>query len=188
MKKEKFSFVKWLTNRDVEKILNSMGIEILKNEYNREGKKLKPITKHKDKETGLYRALVRCQLNEDLLNENNKQMSDFFLPKKLKQELVKTLFPKMAVVMAMPFFSESMRYYDGSLMMLEINDFYISEFLSLKPEEEQIKFGRALTKGYQHYMTKKFGRFYNSMKSAAIKKAIAEDKANEEKEELCEKN
>ena len=182
--KNNFSFVKWLTKRDVEKILNSMGIEILDDTYNREGKKIKAIRKLKEKDTGVYHIIVKCKLNEDLLNESNKEMSDFVLPQKLKSEIGKILFPKLAIVLAL--FSDSMRYFDGSMMMLEINDFYISEFLSLKPEDEQIKFGRALTKGYQKYMAGKFGRFYNSMKSAAIKKAIAEEKQKQTEKEICE--
>lgn len=183
--KNNFSFVKWLTNRDVEKILNSMSIEILSDTYNRDGKKIKAIRRLKEKDTGLHHILVRCRLNEDLLNENNKDMSNFMIPQKLKSEIAKVLFPGLAMMSAL--FSDSMSYYDGSMMILEINDFYISEFLSLKPEEEQIKFGRTLTKGYQKYMTQKFGRFYNSMKSAAIKKAIAEERQRSG-EEICQKD
>ena len=36
MKKD-FCFTKFLTNRDIDKILDSVGIELVKNQYNRDG-------------------------------------------------------------------------------------------------------------------------------------------------------
>ena len=181
MKKENFSFVKWLTNRDVEKILNSMGIELLTDNYDRNGNLLKPIKKYRDKETGKYRIIVKCQLNEDLIDKNN-ELNDFVLPSKLKNAIKDILFKSSIVFASMPLMNSFSSYFDDSRLILEINDFYICELLSLKLEEEQVKFDRVLTKGYQSYMTKKFGRFYNCMKSAAIKKAIAEEKENHEEE------
>ncbi|MBO7508482.1 MAG: hypothetical protein J6T39_02425 [Clostridia bacterium] len=47
MKKENFSFVKWLTNRDIEKILEPLNIEIMEKEEEN-GNLKKRITLFKD--------------------------------------------------------------------------------------------------------------------------------------------
>ena len=157
MKKEKFSFVKWLTNKDVEKILNLVGFEVLTDEKNPDKKR---INKYKDEDG--YKIYVYCknvkQMKEDL--EITKALASTEIGKKFVPLIVGGMFGEYGI---------------NGPTLLAFEDFTLYELLSLRlDEEETVKFNRYLTKVYQNYMKQKFGRYYIDMKRAYCKKLYKE--------------
>ena len=175
MKKEDFSFVKWLTKKDVKNILNNVGIELVEDHYNNNGKLVKSISKFKE-EDGKTSVVVRCRFIENLNNSFKNDDDKINLSSKLKTDVA------LIAMFSTLFGASSFSKYD-SMMMLKLEDFFCYEILSIKSEEDEINFGRMLTKNYQEYMTKKFGDFYNCKKLAYIKKLNKEAKEQEQEQE-----
>ena len=71
----------------------------------------------------------------------------------------------------------------NDMAVLRFDDFFLTENLSLKTEEEELANDRRMTKAYQQYMAKKFGRFYYSMKSGYFKKLHKEVREEEQEEQ-----
>ena len=175
MKKD-FCFTKFLTNRDIDKILDSVGIELVKNQYNRDGELLKPIIRMKD-EDGKTIITVRCQFNEKMKEAMEYDKKDKInIPQSLKNILL------LSAMVSTLLGASSWSKYDD-MMMLRFEDFLLYEVLSLKDEKTQIEFGRMLTNKYQHYMKEKFGKFYMYKEAAYIKKLRKEVKGQKENEE-----
>ena len=74
----------------------------------------------------------------------------------------------------------------NNMVMLKLDDFFLQECLSMKGQDESLEYDRHLTKVYQSYMTKKFGRHYTDMKRAHYKKLYQQyrEEENNENEEL----
>ena len=171
--KESFSFAKWLTNRDIEKIAELLGLEImLKNDTTK-----KRILRHKD-ENG-YHIRVFCtdikQVEAD--KEIQKTLQGFPSCKKLAGQIfmINAMFASLGNTNS---FAEI-----KNMVMLEFDDFFLTECLSMKNEEELFKFNSKLTSVYQNYMTEKFGRHYTDMKKAHYKKLHKQIREEEEEEE-----
>ncbi len=156
MNKPSLSFVKWLTKRDVEKILEQNGYEI---NYDLPT----PYSKFKS-EDGYYYIYVKCTKNK--LSESEMALS----------------MVKKYMLENNPYVSSN--YLDQNVTILEFSDFMLSEFVVSFDEDEATNINRNLTKNYHKYMVEKFGTFYNNMKKAYIKKLYNEDKKNEVNEEI----
>ena len=167
MKKENFSFVKWLTNRDIEKILEPLNIEIMEKE-DENGNLKKRITRFKD-ENGNRSIVVFCKNNN---YDETKQAKDAIMKEMMQIPALKKMMSNVIMISAMlgSLNPESNFSQYNDMLILKFEDYFLTESLSLKTEDEQIDFDRKLTNNYQNYMSKKFGRFYNSMKSAHYKK------------------
>ena len=179
MKKEKFSFVKWLTSRDIEKILSLLNYEILKKE-DENGNFKKRILKTKDEE-GRH-IIVFCKDLEYAKNRSkiNDAMKEVISQSPKLRNLMTNIFMTMAMFGAVN--SDGFSKYND-IAILRFDDFFLTETLSLKSEEDQLENDRRLTKTYQQYMSQKFGRFYNSMKSAYYKKLHQEARKEEQSEQ-----
>ena len=181
MKKE-FCFTKFLTNRDIEKILTSVGMELIKDQYNKNGDLLKPIIRSKD-EDGKTNIIVRCRFNEETKEKMSQENDKIIM--NLSPELKKILFP-MFMFSSLGNFGRYSKYSD--MMMLQFEDFVLYEILSLKDDDEQIKFGRMLTSKYHDYMKEKFGKFYVYKEAAYIKKLRKEAREESADESQKEEN
>ena len=174
MKKNSFSFVKWLTTRDIEKIVDRMGFEVLSQEDSNK----KKIIKYKDEKTGEYNIIVFCKPNKEESEKIGKAFSEIAKTKIGKNLILTTRILGIA---------GGMLHYDymGNTI-LRFEDFFAYETLSIRYGEELDEFNSQTTKIYQNYMKEKFGKFYTSMKSAAYKKLYAEirqEEAEQEKQE-----
>lgn len=185
MKNKKFSFVRWLTNRDIEKILAPLNIEIMKK---KNSDKLR-ILRGKD-ENGDRVITVFCKDNNP--NEE-KDLQDSIMREMMQHPTFRGFMSKILTVTALVSLmnpESSISQYDNTLI-LRFEDYFLTESLSLKSEDKQIEFGRKLTKHYQDYMSKKFGRFYNGMKSAEYKrvhKEVREEEAQKQEAKQTEEN
>ena len=177
MKKQEFSFVKWLTIRDIQKILETMNLEITKKD---DGSNKLKITRAKD-ENGHRYITVFCKYRTV---DETQDIKDDLLKEMAKTPafggMMSNIMMTSAVVGTLNQGFDFSNFDD--VVMLRIDDFYIVEELSLKPEKEQNEFDKKLTRNYQDYMTKKFGRFYNSMKGAYIKKMRKQVQEEQESE------
>lgn len=182
-KKQNFSFIKYLTNRDIEKILTPLNIEIMKR---KNSDKLR-ILRGKDENGNRYITVFAKDNNPD----ETKEMRDVVMKEMMKlpsfRGFMANIFMSSVILQSMnPGFSQ----FDNTVI-LRFEDYFLTEGLSLKTEEQKLEFDRKLTKNYQNYMTKKFGRFYNSMKSAYYKKLhkeIREEEAQNQEAEQAEEN
>lgn len=144
---QKFSFVRWLTTRDIEKIVGSLGLEVMTHKNNPDKKM---ITRYKN-ESG-YHIGVFCR---DL----NKVETDMGL----------------GWFIATPYDSEFNR--SKNIVILNFDDFFLLEQLPAKSEDEAFEYNAKLTFVYQQYMKEKFGRHYIDMKRAHYQKLHQEVRA-----------
>ena len=145
MKKTEFSFVNWLTKKDIINILEPIGIELLEGKFDAKGKPIKSVSRMRV--DGKTEILVRCKYNEAKLEEMQKYKAKVnYLPDSLKAILFSS---------AMLFSSSAGSYNSVSRndFLLKFEDFFCYELLSLKNEADEVEFGRTLTKNYQEYMT-----------------------------------
>ena len=155
MNKPSFSFVKWLTKRDVEKILEKNGYEI---NYNLPS----PYSKFKG-DDGYYYIFVKCTKKISTEMEKDLNIAKEFMSKKS---------------LCIPF-----DFFNKNHVLLEFSDFMLTEQLvAYLDENEAININKNLTRTYQNYMKEKFGSFYVNMKKAYIKKLYQEDKNDKETE------
>jgi predicted DNA-binding antitoxin AbrB/MazE fold protein len=141
---------------------------LVEDHYNNSGKLVKPITKIVTKDG--CEMIARCRFNEETyekIGKNTPKVNAFPASIALFSALASTGFG-------------AFNLYSDNLFILKFEDYFCYEILSIKSEEDEIKFGRALTKNYQEYMTKKFGDFYSSKKSAYIKKLNKQAKEEEQ--------
>lgn len=185
MKNNKFSFVRWLTNRDVEKLVQAFGYEVMTQKDNPD----KPrISRYKDKETGENHIHVFCK---DLISMEARKVAMEGLR---EIGVFRDMLNQIGMISAMLGAMGGSDYSFGQMndiVMLDITDFFVFEELSLKEEQEQIDNNRRMIKIYQNYMSKKFGRFYNGMKSAEYKrvhKEVREEEAQKQEVEKTEEN
>lgn len=179
MNKNEFNFAKWLTKKDIAKILDSVGLELLENSYNRNGELIKPVSKIKT-DDDKCEFIVRCRYNEEKLKEIEKyKINNDSLLKSTKSML-------LATSVAMSFFAGSYNSINGNDFLLKFEDFFCYELLSTKNEEDEIKFGRMLTKNYQDYMSKKFGSFYKTKRNSYYKKLNKLEKEEQNKADEIE--
>ena len=176
MKNKKFSFVKWLTNRDVEKLVEELGYEIMPQEES----KNKVISRYKDKETGENHIHVFCK---DLISiEARKVAMDGLRKIGAFRDMMNRIGLFTAMLGVMSGDSDNSFSKLNDMIILDISDYFIFEHLSLKDDQAQIENNRRMIKIYQDYMTKKFGRFYNGMKSAEYKRFHKQIREEESKE------
>ena len=176
MKKEKFSFVKWLTTKDIEKIATSLNLEIM-NKKDDETKKR--ILRHKDEDG--YHITVFCKDLKQI--EANAEMSKFLMGLPRFRNIATSMMLSMAMLSGATSFFEA-----NNMVILKFDDFFLQETLSLKSEDEQLENDRHMTKVYQKYMSQKFGSHYTDMKRAYYKKLYQqyreEEKAKETEQKL----
>ena len=178
MSKNDFNFTKWLTKNDISKILNTVGIELIENNYDRNGKLIRPISKIKIDDK--YEYIVRCKFNEEKLAEMEKgKIKNNFVPDSIKT----TLLALGSILAASSLSGSSYNSINGNDFVLKFEDFFCYEVLSTKSEEDEIKFGRMLTKNYQEYMIKKFGNFYKAKRNSYYKKLNKMEKEQQNLEE-----
>ena len=184
MKNKKFSFVRWLTKKDIEKLVKLLDYEIIPN---RDDLKYKSIRRSKDKE-GHYHIYIECK---DLIAIETKERFTKFLS---NSETFKNAMRRgglFAAVLASALGDyPSYSVYDDDIITLDITDFKINE-LSYKSQDKVSENNERMTKQYNKYMVEKFGRFYNGMKAAALKKSYKEDREktqNQETEQTKENN
>ena len=177
MSKNEFNFAK----QDITKILDSVGIELIENRYNRNGELIKPVSKIKT-DDGKCEFIVRCRYNEEKLKEIEKnKVSNGPLLNSAKSML-------LATSVAMSFFAGSYNSINGNDFVIKFEDFFCYEVLSTKSEQDEIEFGRMLTKNYQNYMTKKFGSFYKTKRNSYYKKLNKLEKEEQNKADVIESN
>ena len=173
--KNKFSFTKWLTKRDIEKILAQFNIELNNERMDKDGNLLNPIVRGTDKD-GRHRIFVFCVDKNQ--QKHDEELSKFLYEnsaefRKLKNQI------SMILAYAQGINSNFDTYARRDKIVLEFDDFMITESLSLKNEQEQFEFDKMLTNGYQKYMANKFGRFYYNMKAGYMKSLNREIKVEE---------
>ena len=170
----KESFVKWLTNRDVEKIAKLVGLKLMEKD---EDDNKQRIIRYK-KEDG-YHLIAFCNYlpSEEIDQENQ----DFMMKVPEYKQLCKSFLLAAGI-----FASLGGDYYgQNNTVVLDFDDFFLQEAFSLKEKDEQIEYNRNLTKVYQQYMSEKFGRHYNDMKRACYQKLYKEirNEGNEQQEQ-----
>lgn len=180
MKKERFSFVKWLTTRDIEKITEKLGYEILPQKDNPDKK---GILRGKD-ENG-YHLTVYCRdLNK---SEENALINSFLMGMPGFRRLATSMMA-MAATLAGASEDATSIWEANTIVLLRFDDFFLQETFSLKNEDKQIEIGKRLTKEYQNYMTKKFGRHYTDMKRAYYKQLYKQHREEEAKKAETDEN
>lgn len=186
MKNKKFSFVRWITKKDIEKLVKLLGYEIVPN-IDEDDLKYRSIRRFKD-EKGHYHIHVECK---DLITiETKKHFAEIISETETFKDLMRRggLF---AAALAATLVNYSTFSELDNIIILDITDFYIEE-LSLKSPNLIEENSERMTKEYRKYMVEKFGRFYNGMKSAALKKLykeVREEEAqNKEAEQTKENN
>ena len=184
MKKNSFCFVKWLTNRDVEKIVELLGYEIMPKKDNPDKKR---IYRNKDKDGNHIHVFCK-----DLISIEAKRAVEKEL---LQVDAFRDMMKQIGVISAMLGMMNGGSDYSfgqmNDIIILDISDFFVFEQLSLKDDKAQIENNRRMIKIYQDYMSKKFGRFYNGMKSAEYKrvhKEVREEEAQNKETEQAEDN
>ncbi len=179
MNKNEFNFTKWLTKKDIVKILNSVGIELLENHHNRNGELVNPVSKIKT-DDGKYEFIVRCRFNEEKLKQLKQNgVKIDFMPKSLKIVL-------LAMSSLLAPFAGSYNSINGDDFLLKFEDFFCYEVFSTKNQEDEVEFGRMLTKNYQEYMIKKFGSFYKTKRNSYYKKLNKIEKQEQATAEVVE--
>ena len=183
MKKEKFSFVKWLTDRDIEKILKSLGYEIMEKE-DKNGVLKKRILRGKY-DNGERNIIVFCKDLEyaEKRAKMDDAMREIIMQSPELRHMMSNILMTSALLGAANPDGFSKWSEMSSMAILKFDDFFLTENLSTKSEEEQLENDRRMTRAYQKYMTQKFGRFYNSMKSGYFKKLHKEIREEEQKQE-----
>lgn len=179
---KKFSFVKHLTKRDVEKILGEIGLELDAERYDREDNKLASLIRGTE-EDGRGFIIVFCVDRKK--QEDERQASKFLYEK--SDTYRKFVNGLSALSMTSPSFGGLMDSYlsDGKVI-LKIDDFTITEGFSLKSEQEELDYDLMMTGIYQKYMVEKFGRFYNNMKAGYIRKLNIDEAKKGNKESNSE--
>ena len=175
---KKFHFTKWLTNRDIEKIVKELGYEIVTKKDDTTGKDKLRIIRSKTDEG--YSIIVFCK---DLIMMKEKSMINDILcsSKELgKIYALNTMLSAIALGMGMNNdFVEA-----SNTIILNIDDYFIMESMSLKDEDAERENDRRMSKIYQGYMSKKFGKFYNNMKRAHYKTLHKELRKEDSEKEL----
>lgn len=182
MKNKKFSFVKWLTNRDVEKLVEKLGYEIMNKKDDPDKKRISRFT---DKD-GYKHISVFCK---DLISmEAEGEMYKALSKNKSFGNMMRKVGAVYSMLGAIAGGSDySYPYsYSSNFIWLDITDFLVLENMSLKKEEDNVENARRMTKIYQDYMSKKFGRFYNGMRNADIKRTYKEAREEEAKNKEAE--
>ena len=170
---KKFSFVKWLTNRDIEKLVEAFGCELMDKE-NCIGKQ--NITRVKD-EDGYNHILVYCI--DTVAIEAKNIIKGFFRKNSEFRDMMLDLDLMLIALNngAPPRYSVD----DFYIMTIDITDFFVFGERVFDQNDNQKARNAEMTDIYQKYMTKKFGRFYTGMKSAEYKR-VKQAKEEEQKE------
>ena len=171
-KKENFSFAKWLTNRDIEKLVTLFGLELMEG---KDDPTKKRIIRGKDKDGYHIVAFCRNVKKEDADNALKKELFKSPTFKKFTQPIANAI-----AMLSMATGGSSWSGLFNNDVILNFDDFFVQELFSLKDEKEQIEYCRSLTKIYQTYMKQKFGTFYNGKKAAKYKSLYKEIKEKEE--------
>ena len=164
--KRNFSFVNWITKKDIKNIINQLNLKLSDNHYDDYGKPVSPIRRYTG-EDGVNHIIVFC--------ENAKStLEDSIIEKYLAQNL--QIFDIL---------NENYFYYP-KVTVLNFTDFELNESFSLKDEEIYMDFYSKLNKTYEKYMNKKFGEFYQDSKklyAKQLKKEIVKVKKNAEEDQ-----
>lgn len=182
MNKNEFNFTKWLTKKDIVNILNSVGIELLENNYNRNDELVKAISKIKT-DDGKYELIVRCRFNQENTNDFNKTNPVMEFLNEKYPSIQKHL---LGILSFNGLCTGGYNSVLGNDFILKFEDFFCYELFSTKNEEDEVEFGRMLTKNYQEYMTKKFGSFYKAKRNSYYKKLNKIEKQEKATAEVVE--
>ena len=152
---EEYSFLKSLKIADIVKILEKNNLRL----------KLdvpQPLTRDKD-EDGTDMIIAKCE-------HINKEGSEEDIIGSMGGALLRNLGYAGAMFGSFSKYSA----YNGD-EIIEIRDFYMTEILSMKAEEDAKEYVNKLTKSYHEYMTEKFGEVYAEKAEEFFEKLRAEN-------------
>ena len=181
---KKFSFVKHLTKRDVEKIVENVGLEIDVNREDVNGNPLNPLMRGTDEDGRSY-IMAFCVDNKKI-EETKKLHKYMYENSPAFREFSQKLAILSGALAGFGGFSDNPYSAMNGKVMLRFDDFTLTECFSLKPEQEELEFDRMMTGIYQNYMVEKFGRFYNNMKAGYIRTLNMEEKKKAKEENTPE--
>ena len=160
--KKQFSFVKYLTKKDVLELLKRCNFSLASNYP-------QSLRKHKEKD-GTYTITIKA-------TNNNKNEAENI---SLKNKSIVLLHAFMSMSM-----EDSWSVYSGKTSIFEISDFAFVDLMPM-PDLFGADVSQMLTKKYHEFMKEKFGTFYVSKFKKYYKKIMKEQKeqenCNEEKE------
>ena len=162
--KNKKSFVEQLEQADIEKILQLIGLELDDERYDRDGNKQGSIIRGESE--GEYHIIAFC-------NDRKQQEAESEIAKYMyeKSPAFRNFINNInAINMSLAGFGGMNNpYMANGKVILNFEDFTLTESLSLKSEEDEIEYDRMMTEVYQIYMAEKFGKEYNKKKDEYIK-------------------
>ena len=165
--KKQFSFVKYLTKKDVLELLKRCNFSLASNYP-------QSLRKHKEKD-GTYTITIKATNNNK--NEAKDELENILFKNRRDVGL---MYAMMAISMG-----DSWSVFSGKTSIFEISDF---AFVNLMPMPDLFgeDVSQMLTKKYHEFMKEKFGTFYVSKFKKYYKKIMKEQKeqenCNEEKE------
>lgn len=181
---EKFSFVKHLTKRDIEKILEKLGFELKYDRHDREGNPLSPISRHTD-EDGKSSIIAFC-IDKNQIEQENEVAGYLYKESPAFRQFANNLMSLNLAFGGMGGLVND--YMPSHNMMLRFDDFTLTECFSVKSEQEELDFDLKMTNVYQNYMAEKFGRFYYNMKAGYIRSLKMEEAKKSKNENNLEEN
>ena len=186
---KKKTYVEKLSQEDVEKILEVIGLEINNERYDRYGEELAPMIRGADEE-GENHINVFCvnRKEQKLSSEIAKYMYEnspafkAFYDNILTASVVVSSFGGFG-----GFGGWGSNPYSSSNVILDFTDFTLTEILSLKEEKDWLEYNSMMTEVYNKYMEEKFGKEYTQDRDKYIEKLRAKFEA-EEKNKKAEEN
>lgn len=146
MKKD-FSFVNWLTKRDIKSIINDLDLKLDDQRYDDYGRLINPIRRYTG-EDGLKHIMVFCRDAKT----------------KPEEELIRKY-----VYSNFPVLDDCEYFFYPKVTVLNFTDFELVESFSIKDEEIFMDFHTRLNSVYDRYMNKKFGEFYKHSKKVYVR-------------------
>ena len=162
----KKSFVEQLTQEDITNILSLIGLELDEDRirFDEKGHEQGAIIRGKD-DDGQNHIIAFC--NDRQEQEMESEIAKYMYE---KSPAFRDLMNKITTVsMSFPGFGGMSQYMANGKVILNIEDFMITESLSLKSEQDEIEYDRMMTEIYQIYMVEKFGSEYTKKKDEYVK-------------------
>ena len=157
---KKFSFAKLLKMSDIVEILKKNNLKLNLDLP-------KPLTRGLD-ENGEYRIIAKC---EHIKNDDHT--GDF------SSYMAGAILRNLGYFGAVFGGANNYSAYSSNEVIV-IKDFYMTEFLSSKSDEEVQKYAKSMTEEYQKYMTEKFGDMYTQKAKKYFAKLRRQDKKQNE--------
>lgn len=135
-----FSFTRLLSEDDIVEILRRNNLKLFADD------KTKKALFRRENENGKHTIVAQCKHIEEIYDEDD-----------MSHDLSETTMFKN-----IPLFKDTSKKYSlfNRPEMIVIEDFYMSEMISLKSEREAQAYVLGLTKEYYEFMTEKFGNAY----------------------------